>query len=229
MSQSRNICRQKDLEAIKKQIIELPRKDALHVVNSEIRDVVFKLNQEIAQYVKEHGRHEKQLVPYGFLSIMRKRIDRVPEVLIYQYFLAANSNKSWEIASHKPLLDLDKKILEEEYPILLIAREDSSSFKGYFEDVKENKKTSRNTVNLYYPLNIAVSNGEDLQDIKYYDQDTHFNVTGLIDLSNFYSLFYFDFVTNTFKEKKTNKISESNYKTNESKYFRKISRFRLSF
>lgn len=219
MSQNRSVCRQKDLQAIKKQIIELPKKDAMRVVNSEIRNVVFKLNQEIAQYVKGHGRHEKQLISYGFLSIMKKRIDRVPEVLIYKYFLAANSNKSWEIASYKPLLDLDKKILEEEYPILLFAREDSSCFKGYFEDVKESKRTSRNTVNLYYPLNIAVSNGEDLQDIKYYDRNTYFNVADLIDLSNFYSLFYFDFVTATFKEKKTNNTSESNYKTNESIYF----------
>ncbi|WP_285009814.1 hypothetical protein [Lactococcus formosensis] len=140
-------------------------------------------------------------------------------MLIYKFFLSANSNKIWEIASYKSLFELDKKILEEEYPILLFAREDSSSFKAYFEEAKENKKTSRNTVNLYHPLNIAVSNGEDLQDIKYYDQNTHFNVAEFIDLSNFYSLFYFDFVANTFKEKKTNKISESSYMINESMYF----------
>ncbi len=86
MSQSRNVCRQKDLEVIQKQIIELPRKDAQRVVNSEIRDVVLKLNQEISQYVKGHGRHEKQLIPYGFLSIMRKKLTEYQRCLFINFF-----------------------------------------------------------------------------------------------------------------------------------------------
>lgn len=192
----------------------IPSYDRYMLINNEIRSIVGIINHKLIQYSEGHIKEDCSFTwVRGKLFRIPAKIRSIVAPKLCANFLFANCDDDENIAKYTRT---HFKTNEKEFPIVKNVLEDSSCYRVNIRNGSQYYKNARNVQSIFiYPINICYNFGDDLQNLKYYSEETIFEVYEFYNIENLYRTYYFDFNINQFRYIHSNKIVSPNYLKHE--------------